>query len=167
MAMPQNGWTRRATLFGAGGLGLAALLPSRPTRARVMAMAEAPNLFELAGDGVKVTYSTSSIDGQPRLSYQDAERDLSFAGEEIITQDSAIGHLVTVSLETIPDAAELTLTLLVPDINLPAAATESSVAAPALLTTHHSSIGGPALVEGALQSYEVVPLEGTASLVDF
>jgi hypothetical protein len=35
----------------------------------------------------------------------------------------------------------------------------------AILTTQLTSIAGPALIEGALQEYAVVELEGTAELV--
>ena len=40
-----------------------------------------PNLFELRGGGIKVTYSTSSFDGQPQLTYEDQKVSLIFQGE--------------------------------------------------------------------------------------
>jgi hypothetical protein len=74
--------------------------------------------------------------------------------------------LITVTLEVIPDLHTLTLTLLVPQINLDEG-NESSFSTQAILTTHRTSIGGPNLVKGPLQTYEVVALEGTARLVAF
>ena len=40
-----------------------------------------PNLYELACADLLVTYSTSSIDGSPRFSYQDADSSLSASGD--------------------------------------------------------------------------------------
>jgi hypothetical protein len=123
-----------------------------------------PNHFELAGGYTQITYDTTSITGQALFHYQDQERDLNFTGDDISSQDTDIGTLVTVTLEVIPDLHTLTLTLLVPQINLPDG-NESPFSTLAILTTHHTSIGGPRLVEGPLQTYEVVTLQGTASLV--
>lgn len=125
-----------------------------------------PNLFELTGEYTQVTYSTTSITGQPQLHYQDQQRDLTFTGGDIRSLASEIGALVTVTLEVIPDLHTLTLTLLVPEINLNEES-ERSLSTVAILTTHLTSIGGPRLVEGQLQTYEVVALEGTARLVAF
>jgi hypothetical protein len=61
---------------------------------------DAPNLYQLKGHGLHVTYSTSSIDGRPRLSYQDTHQMHSFVGDEIRTDPSEIGTLVTVTLPT-------------------------------------------------------------------
>lgn len=125
-----------------------------------------PNLFELAGEYTQITYSTSSITGQPQFHYQDRQREVNATGGDIRSQVTEIGTLVTVTLEVIPDLHTLTVTLLVPQINL-GGGTESPLSTRAILTTHHTSIGGPGLVEGPLQTYEAVALEGTASLVQF
>jgi hypothetical protein len=127
-----------------------------------------PNLFELTGEytQIQITYSTTSITGQPQFHYQDQERDLNVTGDDIRSLDSEIGMLITVTLEVIPDLHTLTLTLLVPQINLDEG-NESSFSTQAILTTHRTSIGGPNLVKGPLQTYEVVALEGTARLVAF
>jgi hypothetical protein len=69
-------------------------------------------------------------------------------------------------LEVVPDLHTLTLSVLIPQINLKGG-TQSPLSTFAILTTHLRSIGGPGLVEGPLQTYEVVALEGTASLVEF
>jgi hypothetical protein len=127
-----------------------------------------PNLFELTGEytQIQITYSTTSITGQPQFHYQDQERDLTFTGDDIRSLDSEISTLITVTLEVIPDLHTLTLTLLVPQINLDEG-NESSFSTQAILTTHRTSIGGPNLVKGPLQTYEMVALEGTARLVAF
>lgn len=125
-----------------------------------------PNLFELAGEYTQITYSTTSITGQPQFHYQDQQRDVNVAGEDIRSQDTEIGTQITVTLEVIPDLHTLTVTLLVPRINL-GGGTESPLSTLAILTTHRTSIGGPDLVEGQLKTYEAVALEGTARLVQF
>jgi hypothetical protein len=125
-----------------------------------------PNHFELAGGYTEITYDTTSFTGQALLHYKDQERDLNFTGDDIDLQDTAIGTLVTVTLETIPDLHTLTLSLVVPQINLNQG-NESPFSTLAVLTTNHTSIGGPNLVDGPLQTYEAVALEGTASLVNF
>ena len=125
-----------------------------------------PHLFQLAGGYTQITYSTTSITGQPQFHYQDQQRDISVTGEDIRSLETEIGTLVTVTLEVISDLHTLTVSLLVPQINLNEG-DESPLSTPAILTTHRTSIGGPGLVEGQVQTYEVVALEGTASLVAF
>lgn len=125
-----------------------------------------PNLFQLTGGYTQITYSTTSINGQPRFHYRDQQRDLNVAGDAIRSLETEIGTLVTVTLEVIPDLHTLTATLVVPQVNL-SEANESPLTTVAILTTHRTSIGGLGLVEGQLQTYEVVALEGTARLVEF
>jgi hypothetical protein len=124
-----------------------------------------PNLYELNGTGTQITYSTSSISGQPLFHYKDAQHDVNVSGAEIRTQKSEIGRLVTVTIEQVPDLHTVTITLLLPTINLEG--TESAFRTKAILTTQRTSIGGPQLVKGALQTYRVLSLRGKARLVDF
>lgn len=138
---------------------------SAPVNEQITSVNE-PNLYELSCDGVTVTYSTSSFDGSPRLSFQDTERNLNFSGEEIGTQATALGTEVTVTLEAIPDAQTVTLTLLVPGINL-GQEQEVEFATVAIETTNLTTIGGPALITGPLQTYRVIELTGTARSVQF
>ena len=125
-----------------------------------------PNHLELAGGYTQITYSTTSIAGQPQFHYQDQQRDVNVTGDDIRSLDTEIGTLVTVTLEVVLDLHTLTATLLVPQINL-RGGVESPLSTLAILTTHLTSIGGPGLVEGQVQTYEAVALEGTASLVEF
>lgn len=131
-----------------------------------MADAIEPNLYELSGYGVEVTYSTTSIDGSPRLHFREGERNLDFAGEQIQTRATDLGTEVTVTLEVIPDLRTVTVTLLVPAINL-GTGVQVAFATAAIETTNHTSIGGPALIVGPLQTYRVIQLDGTAKRVDF
>ena len=125
------------------------------------------NRFELTREHRQITYDTTTFTGQPHLTYHDEQRpDLNgtFRRVELLSLDSEIGMLITVTLEVIPDLHTLTLTLLIPQINLDEG-NESSFSTQAILTTHLTSIGGPNLVKGPLQTYEVVALEGTARFV--
>jgi hypothetical protein len=123
------------------------------------------NLFELEGEDVQITYGILRR-RREFLDYRDEQRDLTFSGEkgEIGSLESTIGELITVTLEVIPDNHELTLTLLLPQINLERQG--SSFESLAIRTRHLSSVGGPALVRGPLQTYDVLPLRGMASQAD-
>ncbi len=123
------------------------------------------NLFEFEGEGVQMIYGILRR-RREFLDYRDEQRDLTFSGEkgEIGSLESGIGRMVTVTLEIIPDSHELTLTLLLPQINLEGKG--SAFESLAIQTRHLSSIGGPALVKGPLQTYEVLPLRGTARQAD-
>ncbi|HEY6409625.1 MAG TPA: hypothetical protein VIY29_19370, partial [Ktedonobacteraceae bacterium] len=80
-----------------------------------------PNLFELSGDGVQITYSTTSFDGKPHFDFQGpygSQESLTFIGSDISTQQSVLGTLVSVSLVRTIDAGNTVLTLLLPYVRL-------------------------------------------------
>jgi hypothetical protein len=63
------------------------------TQARVAAAAATPsavtpNLFTFSGrrDDTQVTFSTTSITGQPQFNYHDDTRDVSATGDEVIVE---------------------------------------------------------------------------------
>ena len=122
------------------------------------------NLFELECDGVQITYSTTSITGQPQFSYHGPEGDLSFSGTEIETLPSALGAEVTVTLAAVPDLHTITLTLLLPCINMPEDG-DVQFETLAIQTVNHTTIAGPP--EGSAQSYEPIALHGIARSVSF
>jgi hypothetical protein len=127
-----------------------------------------PNLFTFTGrrDDTQVVFSTTSITGEARFSYHDETRDHSATGEEISIERGPLGTLVTVTLEAIPDLHTLTATLVLPDLGgLSRPVTHFRTFL--VLTTNRTSIGGPALVSGALQLYKVIKGQGTAQQVAF
>ena len=73
-----------------------------------------PNLFQLRGTGAQVSFQSSSFAGQPQLSYTDAQGSRTFSGEEVRSEDSEIGKIVSVTLQLNPDSQIVTLSLLVP-----------------------------------------------------
>ncbi len=124
-----------------------------------------PNDYELAGHGTHVTYTTSSINGQPQFHYKDAVYDLNFSGDQIMAMDGNIGIAVTVTLKRSVDADFTTFTLMLPHINL--AGSESHFSALGILTQHHFLASNPNLITGPHESYHAVTLHGTARSVQF
>jgi hypothetical protein len=125
-----------------------------------------PNYFVLQGGGTQITYSTSSIAGKPQFSYHDGGPVSSFSDMQIRAAKTELGTLVTVTLLMEP-GAQRTLTLLLPTIRLPDG--EIPFETVGIFTTHRASgsSGPPHPVTGALESYRVVPLMGTARSVVF
>jgi hypothetical protein len=124
------------------------------------------NLYDVSGP-VRINFSRSSFAGRPQLSYQDTEFDLSFEGEELEIVSTQIGDLVTVTVQSIPDALDRRITLLVPTIRL--AAGEQAEFETVLLETLDRSgafvpAPGPA---GVLQCYRTHQLQATAQHVEF
>ena len=130
-----------------------------------------PNLFDLHGVGSKhkdvhITYSTSSITGKPLFGYKDTKgQQHNFTGADIRTIETEIDAMVTVTLQILPEVHVVTLTLLVPDVKLEGAA--KPIKTIAILTTNKKPFSGVPLIKGALQTYEVIELQGTASFVVF
>ena len=62
-----------------------------------------PNLYQLSGKHLNITYSTSGIDGKPHFSYQDLQQTLNFTGDQIRSVETEIGTLVTVTIRMTVD----------------------------------------------------------------
>ncbi len=129
--------------------------------------AQTPNLYSLSGWGTQITYSTSSINGQPLLNYDGQGQTRSFRGEQLTVTDTPNGLLVTVLLEIFPDVRNKILGLLVPIVNLPEGKSQIPIQTLALITTRRVALGAPRLYRGQAETFEALKLEGTASIVDF
>jgi hypothetical protein len=124
------------------------------------------NLFDITRP-VRINYSSSSIRGVPLVSYKDADLDLNFQDDEITRIQTALGELVTVTLENVVDAFTRTFTLVVPSIRLPRGQ-EVEVTTLGVETTDRSGAFVPAPgPSGVLQTYQVYQLRGTAQHVEF
>lgn len=130
--------------------------PTHPTRR--------PNLYELHRKSLHLTYMSTSKDGRARLHYADKKGEKSFTGDEIQVTDSAIGRLLTVTLEAVPDLHVITLSILLPELHIER---EAHIETAAIYTTSRTSIGGPALVKGQVQTYRAISLSGSARAVEF
>jgi hypothetical protein len=125
-----------------------------------------PNLFELHGGGATITWTPAGLAGRPQLTYDHAGQQYSFGPDEIKVSKSPLGRLVTADVGIVPDEGITRLVLVVPDVNL-ADKVEQRVRTLAVLTEERSSIGGPSLVAGQLQTYKSLRLTGTARQVEF
>ena len=124
-------------------------------------------LFELKGGGVTISWTPAGFTGKPQLTFDDGETQQTFGPDAVVvTRKSPLGRLVTAELSTVPDQGTTALVLVVPEVNL-GDKTEQRVRTLAVLTTQRTSIGGPALVTGQVQTYKTIRLSGTARQVDF
>ncbi len=128
---------------------------------------ETPNLYELGNTTVQITYSPAGLAGLPRLTYKDKKQNLVFQGAEIRSTPSDIGAQITVGIETVFDFKDVLLTVLIPRVRLSEGASEEAIQTVAIETTLRSSIGGPGLLTGQIQTYRALNLKGMARLVDF
>jgi hypothetical protein len=122
-----------------------------------------PNLYELSGHHLHVTYSTSGIDGKPHFSYQDLQHTLSFSGDEIRRVETEIGALVSVTIRLTIDTGGTSFSLLLPRVNIPGEQTVP-IQTEGITTLHKFSIVPTA---GQRDFYTVTPLTGTAMRVFF
>ena len=128
----------------------------------------APNLYLLIGAGIggsiHITYTPSDNTGKPDLVYVDPTRNLKYNGTQIITENSKLGTVVTV---TLPQAAGTsgftTFSLVVPTIYLGALANQpfKTIAIVTNNDTTHQELNIP----GPTQVYQVINLEGSAQII--
>lgn len=135
--------------------------PSQPPAQALVAA----NMFSVTGGGLHVSYSITSIDGKPRLSYQDSTRSLSFTGDQVRRVGGDLGAVVSVTIVTTPDAGSTSFSLLVPHVNVPPFGSVSISTEG--ITTHHVFSIVPALDRGQRDFYRVTSMHGTASDVAF
>ena len=125
-----------------------------------------PNLFELQGGGARISWTPAGLAGRPQLTYDDGEEQYSFGPDDLRLSRSPLGRLVTAQLAAVPDKGTTSLVLVVPQVNL-GDKTEQRVRTLAVVTEQRTSIGGPGLVTGQVQTYRTLRLTGTARQVEF
>ena len=124
------------------------------------------NLFDITGP-IVLSYARSSITGDPRLSYSDAELTRQFSGREITRVDTPAGEVVTVTLEEVVDAFVRTFTILVPKVQI-GIGDQVELDAVGIETIDRGGAFVPAPgPEGTLQTYRVHDLHGVAQRVSF
>jgi hypothetical protein len=157
----------------AGGLlagGLAFALLATTDRHGTLAQAtpaagnEGPVRYTLNGDDIALVFAPAGVAGAARLDYRDAKGSRSFTGPDLTVEHSeTLGRFVSALIDFVSDGYDRYLTLLVPAVNPIEDQNDVPIQTVAIMTTYRTSIGGPALVKGALQTYEVVVLEGVAT----
>lgn len=137
-----------------------------PTSA--LAQTGSANNYECTNDaGTTVNYSTTSFTGDARITIQFDGNVISRSGEEIQTQRTVLGTLVTVVRRLAPDSFTDTVTFVAPDVNVTAKTPEVSFRTELFFTRTFTSIGGPSLVNGVIQSSTRRTVVCTASHLDF
>jgi len=120
-----------------------------------------PNLYQLSGDGIQITYTLANTNGQPQLDYQDSTgNSTTFSGNQIRSEQSMLGTLITVFLVQTIDSGSTTLTLLVPGVNL-APTTQQNIETIAIVTNNLFSILEIHKARQT-QTYQIYNLQGTA-----
>ncbi len=120
-----------------------------------------PTQYVMSGKNLEISYQTGDLNAEPVFKYSRSGRDFSFSGDQIRVTQTEIGQLVTVTLRQVPDLKTVTLTLLLPAINLisDTALFETFV----IYTTHKTTIQGPDVLDGQIQSYSTQRVRGKAS----
>ena len=124
-----------------------------------------PNLFNLSGPNLQLTYSTTGIDGKPHLHYQDSLHNMTFLGTDIRVVECDLGSVVSVTIQLTVDSGSTSFSVLIPRINLNSGET-LHISTEGIATIHRFSIV-PQLNHGQVDLYSVTPLRGTAQHVDF
>jgi uncharacterized protein YdeI (BOF family) len=145
-----------------------ALTPKLALAQTAVAQTQSANNYECTNNaGTTVNYSTTSFTGDPRITILFDGNLVSRSGEEIQTQRTVLGTLVTVVQRFAPDAFTDTITLVTPDVNVTGKTPEVSFKTELFFTRTRTSIGGPGLVAGVIQSSTRRTLVCTASHLDF
>lgn len=126
---------------------------------------KSPDLYQLRGAQLHITYSTTSFVGKPSFVYQDATQTLTFEGDQIRTVATEIGTLVTVTIRMTIDSGSTSFTLFVPRVNL-GSSNQAPIHTEGITTLHRFSVV-PVFNQGQTELYTVTPLAGTASFVNF
>jgi hypothetical protein len=124
-----------------------------------------PNQFLLTGYDVEISYETTSFTGTPRFSLTRQGQTLNFTGEEIQTERSQLGQMVTVNLSDNLRAIGVveTLTLLIPSITVLSTTKTAPIQTIAIFNRQSPQIK----IAGQSQTYMAVSLAGTANQLNF
>jgi hypothetical protein len=122
-----------------------------------------PNLYHLSGQHMHMTYSSTGLDGQPTLTYQDDHQGKTFRGEEVRVMETDLGTLVSVTIRMTIDMGSTSLSLLIPYMQI-SQGTSAAVHTYCVTTLHSFSIA-PQLSRGQLDTYSMTELQGTAQFV--
>lgn len=122
------------------------------------------NHFTLAGRGLHVEYASTSFSGKPVLSYRDTAQMRAFSGDEIETVEvPALGTVVSVTLNVVPDAGRTTFSVIIPHVAVAGIGMPAPVTTEAATVFHRTSLIGQ--VPGQEESYTFTRMTGTANLI--
>lgn len=123
--------------------------------------------FQLSGEGASITYDRRSRELHYEGPTQPPLDDFVEVTETAEPLETPIGVLVTATLDAVEDGDSKVVTVVLPDVRLPAeGGGYGPVETVAVFATIRSSIAGPGQVEGAGQLYVVAALQGTARVAE-
>jgi len=118
--------------------------------------------YHLVGDGIEIEFSMKDPKAL-ELVYRDKQGEHKFSGQAIhLVESRELGFLASVVLEQVPDLRIITFSLAVPSANRSNDEKSISVETFAVRTTSRTSSGGPKLVKGQIQAYQIHVLKGNA-----
>jgi hypothetical protein len=120
---------------------------------------EPANHFELAGKGISAVIDTVGVKGEPVVSLEVDGTSIN----DVSLERCDFGYEISTLVQSAPDGFDIYLRLTFPRVNVDESAV--TFAGFAVLGTARTSIGGPRLVDGVLDLYEIRPVGGTASVV--
>lgn len=122
------------------------------------------NMFTIDGP-IAISYSSTSISGDPLFSYRDSTVDLHFRGDDISRVSTPVGEMVTVVVKQAIDAFTRTFTLVVPVTKVVMGEPiEFSTVGIECTDTSQAFVRPPGRV-GVKQTYQVYDLRGRAESV--
>lgn len=123
------------------------------------------NRYRFSCGGIELEYLAGDVTGQPNVHLRIDGQDVSARGDDVDVASTPVGSLVTVELPfaAIPDLKTESFSVLLPDVNIGEG--PALIWAVGIRTTETTAID-PDLVQGPLQSYQVMLLNGEASLVE-
>lgn len=128
---------------------------------------EIANDFQLSLGRTTISFTPANFAGQPLLNFNDGVNPpRAFMGDDQVGQEqTALGTLVTVTLEAIPDLEAHLLTLVLPEVLIGEDKCPEKVAVPVIFHTVRTSIIGRPTSPGPAQTYDVKVFDGTAQYV--
>lgn len=126
-----------------------------------------PDLYDLKNGTLQISYSTSGIDGKPHFSYKKGKTQLNFSGDEIRTDTTDLGTIVSVTTAMTVDNGSTSFSVLIPKINLDTKMGATAIVSTQGIETQHKFSVIPAFKKGQMDTYKVTSLTGKASFVVF
>lgn len=125
-----------------------------------------PDLYQLHGGGISLTFHPVFVGARPNLVYQDHHRTLTFTGDQIRRVEVPdLGSVISVTLVQTVDTGSTTFSFLLPRVSLPNHLGASTPISTEGITTMHRLSPVPAANLGQRDVYTFTPLHGTASSV--
>jgi hypothetical protein len=117
-------------------------------------------IFVLHGHGAELEIRRE-VEGVS-VSFRNGSHKVSSSAQDTVVEETQLGTIATVQLESNPDGDNLSVTVLVPEVLLRNHSNQEPVSTQAIFVTTHGSIAGPGLLIGAVRTYSTLALHGSA-----